>query len=108
MNGLWSLVLDFQGRRGGAAIVINDGKILGGDSGMTYVGSIRIGDNGDFSGTIQAEQFIAHADAFFPGVRSFEVTIAGKYENDRLSGVATVSLAPGRQIKLTGSRKAAL
>lgn len=105
MNGLWSLVLEFNGRRSGAAIVIKDGRILGGDSGMIYVGEIATGENDSFSGKITATQFLDHKDGFFPGAKEFEVAISGKHKEDKLVGLAAVSLAPGHQIALTGSRK---
>lgn len=108
MNGLWSLVLDFNGKQSGATIVITDGKILGGDSGMTYVGTIQAGGDGTFSGTINAEQYLEHADAFFPGVKSLDVHIAGKHSDGNLDGTATISLAANQKIKLSGSKKADL
>lgn len=108
MDGLWSLVLDFNNKRSGATIVITGGRILGGDSGMTYVGTIKVDDNGSFEGVIDAEQYLEHADAFFPGIKSFNVQIVGKHAEGCIDGTASLSLAPNQKIKLSGRKKADL
>lgn len=109
MDGLWYLVLNFNGKQQGATIVVRDGKVLGGDSGMTYEGNLSVDANGSINGTITAEEYLSdRPDAFFPGVESLTVSISGKKTGDSITGKATSSLMPGASISLVGAKKADL
>lgn len=109
MDGLWYLVMNLNGKQQGCAIVIRDGKVLGGDSAMTYEGQVSVSQNGAVDGTIKAEAFMQlSGEAFFPGIDSLTFSISAQKVGDSLSGTATTSLAPGVSVLLSGKKKADL
>lgn len=107
MDGLWSLVLEMGTKKTGAAIVINNGKLQGGDAGLVYQGTID-SSNGNFSAKLTATQFLAHPDAFFPGQKQFEVTLSGTSDGSTLSGTATLPIAPNQRVSVKGRKHADL
>jgi len=107
IEGLWIVQYEgVQGNGGGVAVFVN-GKILGGDTGYTYVGSY----------TEKASQVNArvHVGNFLPGVPNvlglqgdFDLEISAPLTGNVIKGSASLVGRPGAGIAVKLTKKADL
>jgi hypothetical protein len=108
VDGFW--VVQFAGMegKGGGVVVMTKGKILGGDSAFTYLGSYKEGD-----GKMSAEVLVQNFDPLIGNVLGIKGDFTLKFDltangNDELQGQASTPSAPGFGLKAKLRRRAAL
>lgn len=88
MEALWSVNFSSNlGTHGGGVIVIDNGRVLGGDSGYTYVGSVRF-EKESINCKIHVAKYMPGASSIF-GLDNFDLDlVGGRYEETqfRLNG----------------------
>ncbi len=104
VEGLWTV--QFQGPQGdgGGVVVFTNGKVLGGDSGFTYVGTYE-GDP-----VLKARVAVRN---FLPGVPNvlgvpgdFELHISCNVQGDAMTGTAMLAGQPQRSLAIRLTKKA--
>jgi hypothetical protein len=104
VEGLWTV--QFQGVQGGGGgvAVFNKGKVLGGDSGYTYIGTYE--ENGN---NVKAKVTVSN---FFPGIPNvmgrqgnFDLEFAGVVNGDVMTVTANLVGAPNQKLNAQLRRK---
>ena len=79
-NGLYKVHFTTRLGSGAGVIVLRDGRLYGGDSGMYYVGDYTL--NGDrFTADVQTDRHTANLSPVL-GVDRARITLTGTYSND--------------------------
>lgn len=96
-DGLWSV--QFQGPQGnaGGVVVLNGGRVLGGDSGFTYVGSYEL-----TSETLRAKITVKNFDPSVPNIfgigGSFDLLVEAKVQGESMVGMGSFASAPASRM----------
>jgi hypothetical protein len=111
LEALWSIAFESSFGYGGHGVaVFETGRILGGDSIMTYVGSFGV-ENGQVHGEIRVRKY---APAVVPGMASvvglddFNLKITGKADPQKMILSGFVIEDPSRTIRIEAVRRAEL
>jgi hypothetical protein len=102
VEGFWIVQYEgMQGNGGGVAVFIK-GKVFGGDTGYTYMGSYRV-DGNSVKANVMVRNFLPGVASVVGVVGDFEMNIAGKLEGDVIKGTGSLpnSQAVGIAVKLT-------
>lgn len=89
IEALWSVTFASNANRaGGGVVVIETGKILGGDAMFTYVGNIRVTPDGETAiADVHCRQYRddipGHASIFGP-IKEFNLKLEGPYSEQRM------------------------
>jgi len=77
-DGLWTVeFIAAPGLSGTGVVVLNDGRLLGGDAGYYYSGNYKI--SGDtFQGEISIVRFDANSISVFGDIDSYNLTFTGE------------------------------
>jgi hypothetical protein len=99
-NGLYSIHVSLQDGRSGkgsGVVVFRDGKILGGDAYLFYVGSYIAKPDMTFKGEVLVQRHTRSPDAspLFGGPNPVGIGVSGTYTNDSavMNGTALVGKA---------------
>ncbi len=107
VEGFWIVQYEgMKGNGGGVAMFIK-GKVFGGDTGYTYLGSYQT--QGDVvKARVKVQNFLPDIPSVLGVVGDFELNIEGKIEGDVIKGTGSLanSAAVGIALKLT--RRASL
>src|SRR3546814_5690079 len=108
LNGLWSFAFRIPGNWGGGAIVIQDGRVLGGDGGFTYIGTINeVG--GKLKGSVAVKHVNTNWPPLIPGLPSYELSVDGSVQGDSFTLHGTVVGVPAApQLVIEGKKQVAL
>ena len=94
-NGLYRVIFQTGLGNGSGVITLQDGKLLGGDASMFYVGDYKT-NNGAFSATVKVDRHTA-----IPGIASVLGTnkavlnLEGTHTETAVSAEGSASQAPG-------------
>ena len=102
VEGFWIVQYEgMQGNGGGVAMFIK-GKVFGGDTGYTYIGSYEVKGN-SMNAQVMVRNFIPSVPSVLGITGDFELKIQGTVEGDIIRGTgALVSpQRPGIALKLT-------
>jgi hypothetical protein len=107
IEGLWAVqYVGLEGHGGGVAVFAN-GKVLGGDTGYTYVGTFTVQDR-----TLMARVRVSN---FLPGVPNvlgiqgdFDLEISAPVTDNLIQGTAVLVGRPGAGLAVRLMRKASL
>jgi len=103
-NGSYSAWYRTRLREGTGVIVLNDGKITGGDASLTYTGTYF--QNGDqFSAVVTTRRHTPGPPSVF-GIDNLDLTLTGKSAPTTASCTGTAKQAPGLAFEATLVRMA--
>ncbi len=106
IEGFW--IVQFEGVQGGGAgvAVLVNGKIFGGETGFTYLGSYTY-NRPSLKARVRVQRFLSNIDSFF-GMDDYELEVEGTLEGGVITASASLipPVATGLALKLT--RKASL
>jgi hypothetical protein len=106
IDGFWTVHFEAGGNRGAGVVVLTNGKIFGGDSGFTYIGSYSLtGDT--MTGEVKAQTFEPTMPSLL-GVSSYTLNLRGNVSGDIISGQATTPARPGVTLNLRLQKRSAL
>ena len=104
ISGLWSVRYHGPQGDGGGVVVLESGRLLGGDSGYTYSGSYR--EEGD---RISAEVDVANFDNSIRNVLgipgNFKLLIEGKLTGNDIKGIAALAGMPDSKVVVTITKR---
>jgi|SRR5690606_1867458 len=108
LNGLWSLAFRTPINWGGGAIVIQDGRVLGGDGGFTYIGNISEA-GGKLKGSVSVKHVNTNWPPLIPGLPSYELSVEGSVQGDSFTLHGTVVGVPvAPKLVIEGKKQVAL
>lgn len=102
VEGFWIVQYEgMKGNGGGVAMLIR-GKLFGGDTGYTYIGSYQMHGN-TIKGHVMVRNFLPDIPSVLGVVGDFELIIDGKLERDVIRGTGSLANgeAVGIAVKLT-------
>ena len=104
---LWSLRFSSDmGIHRGGIVVIEDGKILGGDSGFTYVGRLRT-ERSRMIANLRVAKYLVGAPPIF-GMDNFEAELSAQPDEHQLSFTGFIVGSPGNSIAVDMVRRVEL
>jgi hypothetical protein len=100
VEGFW--IVQFEGMQGngGGVVMFVKGKVFGGDSGYTYLGSYRV-EGTSVKANVVVRNFLPGVPSVVGVVGDFELNIEGKLEGDVIKGTGALANAAGIALKLT-------
>lgn len=107
IDGLWTVIFRSNVDLGSGVVVANNGKLLGGDSGFTYIGGVT-NSNGHLSVRVKIEKFLPGAKSVLPGLDSYTLALAGKDSPDEIQFTGSVEGHPQATLTVTAKRRADL
>jgi hypothetical protein len=84
INGLWAVTFRSDVDLSGGVAVINNGRILGGDSSFTYVGQLKEKGDGTVTGSVEVTRFNSLLPAVIPGADFYTLMFSGKIDDKSL------------------------
>jgi hypothetical protein len=86
VEGFWTVHFEAAGNRGAGVVVLMKGKIFGGDSGATYIGTYS--ESGDtMTGTVQVQTFEPSVPNVM-GLSNYTLNLRGTVSGDVVAGQA--------------------
>lgn len=88
-NGLWTIeFISTMNRFGAGVLVLNNGRLLGGDNGYYYLGNYDVKDN-NIQGNVAITRFNKNIISVFGDVDQFSLTFDGQIKPDSVEAVAS-------------------
>lgn len=107
VDGFWIVrVQGPQGDSGGVALFTN-GKMFGGDSGFTYIGTYQ-GDDRLLKAHLKVQNFDPAVPSLLPLGGSYEMDVSVNVQGDSMTGTAMVSNQPQYSVGVRLTKKANL
>jgi hypothetical protein len=107
LAALWSVRFSSDlGIHRGGVVVIEDGKILGGDSGFTYIGQLRT-KRRQMIANMRVAKYVVGAPPIF-GMDNFEVELTAQPDENQMSFTGFVVGLPQSTISIDMVRRAEL
>lgn len=105
-NGLWTIeFLSTINLIGSGVLVMNNGRLLGGDEGFYYSGSYETTPPNGMSAEIRVTRFKPEHVSVFGDIGQFTLHFQGTLEERSFNGVASVKLNPSQKIRIKGTKK---
>lgn len=104
-DGLWTVEFRTKiNRYGSGTLVINNGRLLGGDNGYYYFGTYNItGDN--INATITVVKYDPNSTSIFGNVDHFQLTVSGKIDEHEFNIAGAIVNNPQAQIQVIGTKR---
>ncbi|HIJ02077.1 TPA: hypothetical protein HA363_05460 [Candidatus Woesearchaeota archaeon] len=104
-NGLWTIeFISTMNRFGAGILVLNNGRLLGGDNGYYYLGNYEVKDN-NVQGNVDIIRFNKNIISVFGDVDQFSLTFAGQIKPDSIEAVASFGNTPDLKIRIICKKK---
>jgi hypothetical protein len=105
MNGLWTIEFASPlGRAGSGIIVLNEGRLLGGDASYYYSGEYTI--EGDvIQGRAHINRFDPNGISVLGNIDHYSLDFTGTIDNDSFTGVASLVDRPEMQVRVRCTKK---
>ena len=104
-NGLWTIeFISTMNRFGAGVLVLNNGRLLGGDNGYYYLGNYAVKDN-NIRGKVAITRFNKNIISVFGDVDQFSLTFAGQIKPDSVEAVASFDNTPDLKIRIICNKK---
>lgn len=104
-NGLWTIeFISTMNRFGAGVLVLNNGRLLGGDNGYYYLGNYDVKDN-NIRGKVAVTRFNKNIISVFGDVDHFSLTFDGQIKPDLIEAVASFGNTPDFKIRIICKKK---
>lgn len=106
-DGLWILMIQPPPVTSGGVVVFVNGKVFGGDSGFTWVGSYAVSDK-TIRGRVNVHNFDPAIQSVFGVSGDYEMRFSGTIEGEQISGTAMIANQPQHSLSLRLTKRANL
>jgi hypothetical protein len=107
LEGLWIVqYVGLQGSGGGVVVLVN-GKVLGGDTGYTYIGTYAV-ENNVLTGRIRVSNFLPEIPNVLGVKGDFDLDLKAPVSNAVIQGTMSLVGQPGAGIAVKMTKKAEL
>jgi len=107
LEALWSVRFSSNmGIHGGGVVVIENGKILGGETGYTYIGSMRANRERVIA-KVRVSKYMAEAPSIF-GMDHFEMELTGRPDESQIRFDGFIVGSPQHDISIDLVRRVEL
>jgi len=104
-NGLWTIeFISTMNRFGAGVLVLDNGRLLGGDNGYYYLGNYEVKDN-NIQGKVAITRFNKNIISVFGDVDQFSLSFAGQIKPDSVEAVASFDNKPDLKIRIICKKK---
>lgn len=104
-NGLWTIeFISTMNRFGAGVLVLNNGRLLGGDNGYYYLGNYEVKDN-NIQGKVAITRFNKNTISVFGDVDQFSLSFAGQIKQDSVEAVASFDNTSDLKIRIICKKK---
>ncbi len=104
-NGLWTVEFTTTiNRYGRGVLVINEGRLLGGDNGYYYTGTYNI-DGNSFDGEISVIRYDENFISVFGDIGHFQLGFKGIISENEFNAVGNIISSPQVQIEIVGIKR---
>lgn len=103
-DGLWTVEFASTMRLGTGVIVLNNGRLLGGDAGYYYSGRYRVNGN-NVQGNIDVIRYDTRSISVFGDLDQFSLSFSGEISDYQFSLLASVVNKPEYKININGNKK---
>ena len=91
VEGLWSLFFQSNvGREGGGVVVLETGRILGGDMSYLYIGDYKV-DRGHMAGNVRVTHYQGEPYSIFGQATEFDLKISGGFSETQVGSINTLA-----------------
>ncbi len=105
-NGLWTIdFISTINLIGSGVLIMNQGRLLGGDQGFYYSGSYNRTPTNEFSAQIKVTRFKSDHISVFGNLGQFTLNLQGTLHDRSFVGVASVKEQPSQKIRIEGIKK---
>jgi hypothetical protein len=105
IDGFWIITIEAPGGISGGVAVLLNGKIFGGDSGFSWIGSYSVHDR-LIKARFQVSNFNPSIESIFGYTNDYELHFSGQLQDDVLIGTAVVANQPQHSLSLRLTKKA--
>ena len=103
IEGFWLVQYEgIQGNGGGVAVFMN-GRVMGGDTGYTYLGTYRVEDGGVIA-ELEIHNFLPGVPSVVGVVGDFKMRVEGMLEDGLIRAGASLVGVPGAGLRLRLTR----
>lgn len=107
LNGLWTIKFRAVDDIGGGVVVINNGRVLGGDTGFTYIGNLVL-EGESVRGSLRVHQFDTRLPSIIPGQSSYTLNFSGTVRGNAFALDGYVDGCTFAELKIFGQRAGSL
>ena len=104
-NGLWTVEFTSTiNRYGRGVLVLNENRLLGGDDGYYYSGTLNITGN-SINATIEVIRYDENSISVFGDISHFQLNINGAIDEYQFRAIGTIADMPQVEIKVIGTKR---
>ena len=107
VDGFWIVQYEGMKGNGGGVVMFIKGRVFGGDSGYTYIGSYRVQGN-SVKANVMVRNFLPDVPSVVGVVGDFELNIDAELDGDVIKGTGSLANSQAVGIGLKLSRRAEL
>ncbi len=105
-NGLWAIeFISTINLVGTGVLVLNDGRLLGGDEGFYYAGTYHITPPNEISAQLNVTRFNPNNISVFGDIDQFTLNFKGTVKDQDFEGIGTTTFNPTLKIRIRGKKK---
>jgi len=105
IDGLWTVeFISTTNRSGKGVLVLNNGRLLGGDEGYYYSGTYKI-EGSKIQGTVNVIRFDPTTISVFGNIDQFALSFSGETNDYHLTAAAVVDNNPQYKIRIIANKK---
>ena len=104
-NGLWTIdFISTMNRFGSGVLVVNEGKLLGGDNGFYYEGNYNI-EGDTIQGKVTVTRFNENIISIFGNIDNYSLSFRGQIKKDTMEAVASIENMPDLKVRVVCKKK---
>ena len=104
IDGLWTVEFVSSNRAGQGVVILNNGRLLGGDAGYYYSGTYKV-TGARIEGIVNVIRFDPKNLSVFGDIDHFALSFSGDINDYHFTAAATITNKPQFQIRFTGNKK---
>lgn len=104
-DGLWTVEFQSPIGYGIGVMVLNNGRLLGGDAGYYYSGKYELTGNDGFEGALEVTRFDEGSISVFGDLEQISLSFSGQISEFHFSATAHITNQQELQININGDKK---